>query len=196
MWPKHDPTVNQVTRIRPDKHDYTTQNFSQSLKEGTKTRREATRSIAQPKNKRTKKKNSHSVPQPKTIRKNPKFLHPSSTHNKGPTTFNHNYNSQQFESKINNFKELTTENRKEQPTTIWTQNQQTVNRITEVIELWTVKGWSAESQTVTVRRVAVCDSVRRRRRRGRGCVSDGWTIDSESRTEQVKERQWKMKVCG
>jgi hypothetical protein len=143
MEPKHDPLANRVTCTRPSKHDYTTQNFAQSLQEGIETRREATRSIAQPKNKENSKKNSHlaimrnsprkflskiitkipsthSVPQPEKKRKKKpkKFLHPFSTHNKGPATLNHSYNSQQFEPKINNFKELTTENRKEQPTTI------------------------------------------------------------------------------
>jgi hypothetical protein len=65
-------------------------------------------------------------------------------------------------------KELTTENRKEQPTTIWTQNQQAVNRSHR-----TVKGWPAEPLKAEARWesrdwgvVAVCDSVRRRRRRG------------------------------
>jgi hypothetical protein len=41
----------------------------------------------------------------KNKKKKPKkILHPFSTHNKGPTTLNHSYNSRQFEPKINNFK--------------------------------------------------------------------------------------------
>jgi hypothetical protein len=39
-------------------------------------------------------------------------------------------------------KALTTENRKEQPTTIWTQNQQTVNRSHRTVK--GLKGWPAE----------------------------------------------------
>lgn len=49
MEPEHKPLPNRVTRTRA------TQKFSQSLQEGTETRREATRSVAQPKNKRTEK---------------------------------------------------------------------------------------------------------------------------------------------